>query len=206
MVWSKWIWIVSPIVAVLGWAGTTIVRSWLEGTPLNGLRKLLGRSAAPTKKTALSIIVLTAPEPKWHIGANGKEPMLNLTIHANLAHNSDVPLKIVQAYLKGTKPYGVFFPFIVAGPYDEPSIIHFSVRPIIVKGVDKLTRRVVLVDQFGGQHVTAPVTFSTVPVEPWRRGMTDANPTIKCHICGQPISMMDLHESAAIPAHKQCVK
>ena len=72
MVWSKWIWIVSPIVAVLGWAGTTIVRAWLEGTPLNGLRKLLGRSAAPTKKTALSIIVLTAPEPKWHIGARWK--------------------------------------------------------------------------------------------------------------------------------------
>jgi hypothetical protein len=41
-----------------------------------------------------------------------------------------VPVKIVQAYLKGTTLYEVFFPFIVAGPYDEPLIIHFSVRPI----------------------------------------------------------------------------
>lgn len=28
---------------------------------------------------------------------------------------------------------------------------------------------------------------------------TDASQSIKCHICDQPISMMDLHESAAIP-------
>src|SRR5882757_6785742 len=58
--------------------------------------------------------------------------------------------------------------------------------PFMQPALDKLTRRVVLVDQFGGEHVTAPVTFSTIPVEPWRRGMTDANPTIKCHICDQP--------------------
>jgi hypothetical protein len=206
MVWSKWIWVVGPAVAILGWPATVVIRAMMEGTPLNGLRKLRGKSAAPSKKTALSVIVLTAPEPKWHIGAKGKEPMLNLTIHVNLAHTSDIPLKIVQAYLKGTKPYGVFFQFIVGGPYDEPSIIHFYVRPIIVKGLDKLTRRVVLVDQFGGEHVTAPVTFSTIPVEPWRRGVTDASQTLKCHICDQPISMMDLHESAAIPAHKRCIR
>ena len=133
-------------------------------------------------------------------------PTLNLTIHANLAHKSDESVKIVQAYLKGTKPFGVFFPFIVAGPYDEPSLIHFSVRPVIVKGLNKLTRRVVLVDQFGGKHVTEPVTFSTIAVEPWRRGMADAGSTLKCHVCDQPISMMELHESAAMPAHKKCVK
>ena len=100
--WSKWIWVVGPVVALLGWFGTPVVRSWLEGTPLNGLRKLFRRPAAPTKETVLSVIVLTAPEPKWHVGAMGKEPMLALSIHANLAHKSDIPVKIVQAYLKGT--------------------------------------------------------------------------------------------------------
>jgi hypothetical protein len=94
----------------------------------------------------------------------------------------------------------------LSGPYDEPSLIHFSVRPIIVKGLNRLTRRVVLVDQFGGKHVTEPVTFSTIPVEPWRRGVTAENPTIKCHVCDEPISMIELHEAAAIPAHKRCVK
>ena len=132
--------------------------------------------------------------------------MLNLTIHANLAHRSEESVKIVKAYLRGTKPVGVFFPFFVAGPYDPPSVIHFSVTPVIVKGRDKLTRRVVLVDQFGGEHVTEPVTFSTVPVAPEQRGMTDEGSTLKCHVCDQPISMMELHESAAMPVHKRCVK
>jgi hypothetical protein len=163
-------------------------------------------ATVPSKKVSLSVIVLTAPEPKWHVGAMGKIPMLNLTIHANLAHKSEESVKIVQAYLKGTKPVGVFFPFFVAGPYDPPSLIHFSVRPIIVKGLDRLTRRIVLIDQFGGKHITEPVTFSTIPVEPARRGVTDESCTVKCHICDQPISMMDLHETAAIPAHKSCIK
>lgn len=161
---------------------------------------------AQSKKVSLSVIVSTAPEPKWHIGAMGKTPMLNLTIHANLAHKSEESVKIVQGYLKGTKPVGVFFSFFVAGPYDPPSVIHFSVRPIIVKGLDKLTRRVVLVDQFGGKHITRPVTFSTVTVEPYRRGMLDESSTIKCHVCDQPVSMTDLHESAAMAAHKSCIK
>jgi hypothetical protein len=197
---------VGPAVSLASWAGNPIVKSWLEGTSLFGIHKLLGRSPAAADKTVLSVVVLTAPEPKWHVGAMGKEPMLNLTIHANLAHKSEVSLKIVQVYLKGTKPCGVFFPLFVTGPYDEPSIIHLSVRPVIVKGLDKLTRRIVLVDQFGGEHVTAPVTFSTVPVDPARRGVTAENPTIKCHVCDQPVSMMELHESAAIPAHKRCIK
>jgi hypothetical protein len=55
----------------VAWVGVTLVRSFMEGTPLNGLRKLLGKPTAPSKKTALSIIVLTAPEPKWHVGAMG---------------------------------------------------------------------------------------------------------------------------------------
>jgi len=203
---KEWLAVAGPAVAIAGWFGATIVRSWLEGTPLNGLRKLFAMRSKPGKDAKLSVIVLTAPEPKWHVGAMGKEPVLCLTIHANLAHKSDIPLKIVQAYLKGTKPVGVFMPFIVAGPYDEPSIIHFSVRPIIVEGLNKLTRKVVLVDQFGNEHVTKPVTFSTVPVEPWRRGLTEEEQTIKCHICHKPVSMMDLHESAAIPAHKSCVR
>jgi hypothetical protein len=206
MDWSKWVWVAGPAVAIIGWFGATFVRSWLEGTPLNGLRRAVGMAPAQSKKMSLSVIVLTAPEPKWHIGAMGKTPMLNLTIHANLAHKSEESVKIVQAYLKGTKPVGVFFPFFVAGPYDPPSVIHFSVRPIIVKGLDKLTRRVVLVDQFGGKHITRPVTFSTVTVEPYRRGMLDESSTIKCHVCDQPVSMTDLHESAAMAAHKSCIK
>ena len=45
----------------------------------------------------------------------------------------------------------------------------------------------------------------------WNIVLNQAHPQfslikIKCHICGQPILMMDLHESAAIPAHKECVK
>jgi hypothetical protein len=193
-------------IPVISWFGAPIVKSWLEGTPLNGIRKLLGRPAVPGTKTALSIIVLTAPQPKWHIGAMAREPMLHLSMHANLAHKSDVSLIIVQAYLKGTKPCGPFFPITVAGPYDGPSMIHFMVRPIIVTGLDKLTRRAVLVDQFGAKHVTEPVTFSTVPIEPWRRGMRDESQTIKCFICDEQISMIELHETAAFPAHRRCIK
>jgi hypothetical protein len=206
MVWSKWIWIVGPIVAILGWPAAAVVRAWLEGTPLNGLRKLRGKTAAPSKKTALSVVVLTAPEPRWHIGAMAKTPMLNLTFHANIAHKSDESIKILKVYLKGTEPYGVFIPFFVAGPYDPPVQIHFSVRQVIVEGREKLTRRVILLDHFGGEHETVPVTFAPGLVTPQQCGLNDQNPTIKCYVCDQPIGMTELHEASAIPVHKRCVK
>jgi hypothetical protein len=98
MDWSKWFWVAGPAVAIIGWFGATFVRSWLEGTPLNGLRRAVGMAPAQSKKVSLSVIVLTAPEPKWHIGAMGKTPMLNLTIHASLAHKSEESVKIVQGY------------------------------------------------------------------------------------------------------------
>jgi hypothetical protein len=67
-----------------------------------------------------------------------------------------------------------------------------------------LKRKVVLVDQFGGEHWTKELEFLPGN-QPRERFNSEGNP-IQCFFCREPISMMELSETAAIPAHKKCVK
>jgi hypothetical protein len=134
----------------------------------------------------------------------GGTPVLMLRFHAKLAHRSPVSIEIVQAYLQGTKCEAPFLPLVVAGPYDPSVMIHFGVRPILAREGKELTKRVILVDQFGNKHRTKdPVTFRLTVSDPNRFG--SAGP-LKCYFCKEEIAMRDLSEAASMPAHKICIK
>ena len=152
-------------------------------------------------KTGLSIVVLSSPAPRWSIGANGKTPVMFVHFHAQLAHTCAHALKIVKIYLKGTECVASFPPILVAGPYDESVSVHTGVRPILSKGQQRFTRRAILVDQFGDKHRTEPICF-----QPSANPIPYALTAIGCHFCGQPVAMEDLAESAAVFAHRKCVR
>lgn len=152
-------------------------------------------------KTGLSIVVLDSPLPKWSIGAYGRTPVMFVHFRAQLAHTGAHSLKVVKVYLAGTKCVASFPPIVVAGPYDEPVQVHTGVRPILSNGRQEFTRRAVLVDQFGHKHQTEPIHFQPSP-----NPIHHPQAAIGCHFCGQPVAMEDLAESAALFAHKKCVR
>ena len=158
----------------------------------------------PQGKADLRVVVLPTPEPRWGIAASGKTPTLNLTFHANLAHRAEGSLQIIKAYLEGTEPAFPFLPIVVAGPYDEPQVIHLGVRPIIARHGKSLKRRVILVDQFGEKHRTEAIAFHPTvnDLSRFRSGASE----IGCIFCGKPIAIEDMSESSHVPAHRKCVK
>jgi hypothetical protein len=124
----------------------------------------------------LRIVPLSTPPPNWSIAAMGKTPILMLSFRARLAHRSPDSVEIVEAWLPGTACVSSFLPIVVAGPYDDPSMIHFGVRPIIARDGKALTKRVILVDQFGNEHRTRKsVTFAPFANNPsrWQRRTTE---------------------------------
>lgn len=216
-------WFLAPIIASLV-NGTPV--NWLRGTwafwkgviilpiPAWAVVLILGVVVAlivvisrwrkhRSDKTDLRIVVLPTPSPRWAVGAFGDVPVLNLTVHANLAHRSADSLKIVSGYLRGTVCEAPFFPLVVAGQYDESQMIHFGVRPIIAKEGHKLSRSMVLVDQFGHKHTTEPIVFLPTPVTS-RSTIGDA--LANCFFCHQPVQPQDLFNGAALPAHRNCIR
>ena len=192
--WSKEA--AQPIPA---WAGAlALALGCVAVVSINKWRKRL------RDKTDLRIVVLPAPPPGWGMGAMGNVPYLSAHLHVRLAHRSETSLEIVNGYLEGTTPEAPFLPFIVAGPYDPSHTVHLGVRPIVAAEGKSLTRRVVLVDQFGDKHRTEKVTFrpTTNPSEHFGSGN---NPT-NCHFCHQPIALEELAAAGAMPAHKKCIR
>lgn len=156
------------------------------------------------QKVDLSIVVLSTPPPRWHIGAMAQTPFMNVSIHAQLAHMAGHSLILVKGYLEGTECVAPFMPVTVAGPYDPSVMIHFGVRPIPAKDGEAITRRIVLVDQFGNAHRT-----KRIRIEPGHHSPTQfsssGNP-ILCWFCRKAIALEDLAETSAVPAHKACIK
>jgi len=219
-------------LVVVGWFAAPIVKAYLDGTPLHGLPgilrfwKLLALSSIPVwavvgivggsfavflgcarrKRMShdhdLRVVVSEMPQPQWGIGAIANVPCLNLHLEARLSHRSEESLEIVKAYLQGTEPTGPFLPIVVAAPSGGRGVIHFCVTPVISKEGQELRRRVILIDQYGNKHRTAPVRFRPAKTHPFG---SSGNP-INCLVCSKPISMMEFAESSSIPAHKTCVR
>jgi hypothetical protein len=104
-------------------------------------------------KADLRVVVLPTPEPRWGIGAMKNVPYLSIHFHARLAHQENYSLEIVKAYLEGRTCVAPFPPVVVAGPYDPSTMIHFGLHPILVEDGESVTRRVILIDQFGNTAI-----------------------------------------------------
>jgi len=88
------------------WLAFVFVVAALAGCALWFLvykRRMKGRAR-------LSIIVLSTPPPRWHIGAMAQTPYMNVSVHAQLAHTGEYSLKIVKGYLEGTECVAPFMP------------------------------------------------------------------------------------------------
>ena len=90
-----------------------------------------------------------------------KVPFMSFSFHARLAHKAEHSLEIVKGYLEGTECVVPFMPLVVTGPYDGSVMVHVGVRPILAKDGQTVTRRVVLVDQFGNKHRTERIRFQS---------------------------------------------
>jgi hypothetical protein len=163
---------------------------------------VMRRNKGSSIKADLRIVVLPTPEPRWGIGAMKDVPYLSIHLHARLAHQESYSVEIVKAYLEGTTCVAPFPSIIVAGPYDPSTMIHFGVHPVLVDYGESITRRVVLIDQFGNKHVTEKVTFKPSNAPASRFGATP----VKCFFCGDTIALEELDEASAVPSHKRCVK
>jgi hypothetical protein len=152
-------------------------------------------------KPGLSIVILNSPAPSWSIGANGQMPVMFVHFYAQLAHTGPHALRLVKVYLKGTDSVVSFPPIVVTGPYDDAAQIHTGVRPILVNGRRAFTRHAIFVDQFGNRYRTDPICF-----QPSANPIPHALTAMRCHFCGEPVAMEELAESAALYAHKGCVR
>jgi hypothetical protein len=131
-------------------------------------------------------------------------PVMTVSFRAQLAHTGKHSLKIVKGYLEGTECVIFYSDLIVAGPYDEAVMVHFGVRPIIARDGEAITRRIVLVDQFGNAHRT-----KRIRIEPGRHPVPNplqAGNPIQCWFCRKTIALEDLAETSAVPAHRTCIK
>ncbi len=155
-------------------------------------------------KVHLSIVALSTPPPRWHIGAMAQTPVMNVSLHAQLAHTGKHSLKIVKGYLEGTECVAPFMPLIVAGPYDESVMVHFGVRPIVAKDGQTITRRIVLMDQFGKAHRTKRIRIE--PGHHTASQFSSSGNPIQCWFCKGTIALEELAETSVVPAHKSCIK
>lgn len=156
------------------------------------------------KKVDLRITVLNSPPPRWHVGARAREPFIAITFRAQLAHQANHSLRITECYLEGTTCMTLFSPVVVTGPYDEPQAIYCAVQPVFAKDGQPISRRIVLVDQFGNTHKTK----KRVRFEPGHHDATQfshgGNPIV-CWFCQQTIALEEFSESSSVPAHKACI-
>jgi hypothetical protein len=227
--WREWTWIAGPTIGIVGWIAAPIIKAKIDGTSPGIFPSLKNAIAAPLpawetfllvcaavavtfvalrqrkKKANLSIIVLPSFKPMWSIGAQATTPFMSFHFQARMATTEDHSLEIVKVYLKGMTPVVLFSQIVVAGRYDPPCMVHFAARPILANPGKEFTGRVVLIDQYGDQHITERITFCDNPHPPETFGFREGA-TVNCLICRKEISIEDLHPSASIPAHRQCVK
>jgi hypothetical protein len=220
-------------VTIIGWFAVPIIKAKMDGTTLNRLPGMLsfwkhvitaplpvwgvflltlaaaGISVFALKKRKrkanLSIIVLPHMEPRWGIGAMRTTPFMSIHFLVRFTTTEEHSLEIVKCYLKGTTPVMLFTQVIVSGRYDEPTMVHFAVRPILAKPGEKFTARVIFVDQYKSKHLTEKLTFSDNPLPPESFGFGRST-AVNCLICRKEIALEDIHPSASFPAHRQCVK
>ncbi len=153
-------------------------------------------------KSDLGIVVLSAPPARWSKSGKANLPYMSVSFNARFAVRGEQSLEIVKGYLKGTECITPFPPIVVAWPSGCSAVVRVGVRPLLAREGRSVRRRVVLVDQFGDEHLTEPITFEWAkPLVPdWK-----ANP-INCFVCGKPIALEELSELMATPAHKRCVE
>jgi hypothetical protein len=134
----------------------------------------------------------------------GKKPMLIIMCTMNFAHKENVSVIIKRGYLKGTKAVFPTNDIVVEGAYDPPASICMGVSPVKAKPGQKLTGRLVFVDQFNGKHKSEEITFSpnTVPSDlQVNRLKTSPN----CVFCNQPVKLEDQAQEAQMTAHTTCI-
>jgi hypothetical protein len=218
-----------PAVGIIGWLAAPIIKAKIDGTSSGIVPSLKNTVSAPLpawvvlllavavvvitlaglntrkKKANLSIIVMPHWEPKWGIGAQATKPFMTLDFMAKFATTEEHSLELVKGYLKGTTPVMLLPNIIVSGRYDQPTMVHIWVRPILAQPGEKVTGRVVLIDQYGSEHVTEKITFIDNPQPPETFGFRDGA-IVNCLICRKEIAIEDIHPSASFPAHRQCIK
>lgn len=211
-------------VAMITWVMAPIIKAKVDGTPLNGLHGILGYwkhvitvgvpawavilaiavAVAITlfalkgrkKKANLSIVIMPHWEPKWGIGAQATKPFMTLDFMAKFATTEEHSLELVKGYLKGTTPVMLLPHIVVSGRYDQPTMVHLWVRPILAQPGEKVSGRVVLIDQYGSEHVAEKITFIDNPQAPEAFGFRDGA-TVNCLICRKGIAIEDIHPSAS---------
>jgi hypothetical protein len=227
---------IAVVTVFFGAVVTAWVRAKMEGTPLKGVPGIIRfwvgvfqgpvpvwsaliavvvvalgllLSFAAYKKRAsgrvdLRIVVLSTPPPQWHIGAMREVPLMSISFRAQMAHLAGHSLQIVKGYLEGTECVGPFTPLVVAGPHDPPQTVHFGVRPILARDGESVAGHVILVDQFGNKHRTERIRFA--PASYSAAAFNSVGNEIHCCFCKKTISLEELHESSAVPAHKACIR
>ena len=111
----------------------------------------------------LRIVVSDALKPMWSIGANAAVPHISLRMSAQLTCQNEIDVMILKAYLEETKQTGPFFPVHVPKSRSTHADLFFNVLPIVAKEGQQLTRRVVLLDQFGNKQAECS-RFASHPV------------------------------------------
>ena len=156
-----------------------------------------------TKKSDLRIVVLSSPPARWAISGKANVPYMSVSFNARFATKREHSLEIVKGYLQGTECIAEFLPIVVAWPSGCSAVVQMRVRPPLAKEGQNVTRRAILVDQFGEEHLTEPITFE------WAKSclpdLLRAIP-ITCFVCSKPIALEELSELTPNPAHKRCVE
>jgi hypothetical protein len=227
---AKWLF-VTVITAILA----SLVRAWMEGKELNGVKggiPILWRAflepAIPVWTFCLVLVVAVAGLPRllrhkrkrvdlrmvagnstqnvWSVGARGSEPILTVSFTMSFAHREpNLSLIIKKTYLEGTEPVISISKIVVAGPYGEEETIHLMLRPVIAKPGKALKGRVVLVDQFGDKHLSERITFMPRISPLGSLNSPAPHSPLNCLFCHQSIAPEDLAREAAVPAHRQCI-
>ncbi len=142
----------------------------------------------------------------WSVGQQplGKKPMLILLCQMNFAHYEDFSVIIKDGYLKGTRSVLPMADLVVEGSCDDSTSICIGVSPVTARPGEKLSGKLVFVDQFNDPHVSEKITFSpnTIPTElQGKRLLTSPN----CVFCGQPVTLETQAKEAQMTAHTACI-
>lgn len=94
--------------------------------------------------------------------------MMQVTFDADITNDGDEGILILNGYVKGTKPKIPFRHRIEVPPTTTVTdeIISVFVTPVVGKGGQDFTGKVILIDQLKRKHPTDKITFTwTEPTE-----------------------------------------
>lgn len=159
-----------------------------------------------SKRIDLRIVPGSPLHCNWSVGQGPGEkeaqtPILIIMCPMNFAHYEDFSVIIKNAYLKGTKSAFPMTDIVVEGSCDGLEQVCLYVSPIKAKAGQKLTGRLVFVDQFNDKHVSEKITFSPNTIPSHLRGKTSPN----CVFCGHPVKAEDQAQEAQMTAHTTCI-